>query len=126
MAVATVTITPNNFPDGKDMTFNHYHLYGTVVVNPGTYPSGGIPISWNIDGSFAPGTVSWVEFMSVGSPPGVYDYVWGKVGNVFRILQQSVSASTGTAPFSEFPSGVQIPTPILTDTIQFHAIFRRS
>lgn len=126
MADAAITVTPANFPDKRDLTFNHAHIYGTIAISVGNYPAGGIPISWaGIDDVNAL-TVSWAEFQSVGSPPGVYDYMWDKQSSTVRILTSPSSANTGTAPFSEYATNRPIAGPILADLIQFHAIFRRA
>jgi hypothetical protein len=126
MANATVTVTLNNFPDARDLTFNHFHLYGTIKISSGVYPAGGLPISWNLPETFNPATISWAEFMSVGSPPGLYDYLWDKQSSTIRILTSPVSANTGTSPFAEYATNLPIAGPIIADLIQFHGIFRRS
>lgn len=127
MPASTVAVVPNNFPDKQDLTFNHFHLYGTITISPGTYPAGGIPITWSgIADGFNASSVSWAEFQSVGSPPGAYDYMWDKQSSTVRILTSPSTANTGTSPFSEYATGNQIVAPILNDLIQFHAIFRRA
>ena len=126
MPNATITINPNNFPDKSDLTFNHKHVYGTITINPGNYPAGGIPIVWAGFDDINPATVSWAEFQSVGSPPGLYDYMWDKQSSTVRILTSPSSSNTGTSPFSEYATNLPIAGPILTDLIQFHAIFRRA
>lgn len=126
MANATITVNPNNFSDKRDLTFNHVHIYGTITINYGTYPAGGIPISFSGIDDLNPFTISWCEFQSVGSPPGLFDYMWDKQSSTVRILTSPVSANTGTSPFAEYATGLPIAGPILTDLIQFHAIFRRA
>lgn len=128
MANTAITVTPFNFPDKRDMTFNHVHIYGTISFSPGNYPAGGVPISWAGVGldDVNPFTISWAEFMSVGSPPGLYDYIWDKQSSTVRILTSPVTANTGTSPFAEYATNLPISGPILADLIQFHSIFRRA
>jgi hypothetical protein len=126
MAATVLTLNPSNFPDKRDMTFNHVHIYGAISFSPGTYPAGGVPISWAGIDDINAFTISWAEFQSVGSPPGLYDYMWDKQSSTVRILTSPISSNTGTSPFSEFIAGVAMPGPILSDLIQFHAIFRRA
>lgn len=126
MAAAIATITPNAFPDAKDLTFDHLHIYGTISIAAGTYNTNGVALNWNIPGLYGL-LPSWVDLKSVGSPPGLYSYVWDKVGDTIRILVGAdTAAASGTAPFSEFPSGNALPQQLLNDVIAFHAIFRRA
>ena len=125
---SVATLTPDAFPNGHDLTLNHFHIYGTVALAAGTYPVNGIPLNWGatkeqIATGVAP---SWAEFQSQGSPPGIYEYVWDSVNDTLRILQTNNVAATGTAPFSEFPFGYALPPLIVNDMIGFHAVFRRS
>ena len=126
MANTAITVTQNNFPDKRDLTFNHVHVYGTISFSVGTYPAGGVPISWAGIDDLNAFSISWAEFQSVGSPPGVYEYVWDKQSSTVRILTSPTSSNTGTSPFSEYATGLPIAGPILTDLIQFHGIFRRA
>lgn len=124
MANATATVTSAAFPDGKDLTFDHFHVYGTIAIAHGTYPAHGVPLTW--DDQLMPGGLlpSWVSFQSAGSPPGGFVYYYDKVNQTIRIYQSQNSAATGTSPFSELST--VIPDAIVNDTIQFHAIFRRA
>lgn len=128
MADTVATLTYNAFPNGKDLTIDHFHGYGTVSLSPGTYPSSGIgiPLNWASALNTSVGNPFYAEFLTMGSPPGVYEYVYDLQSNTLRILEQNASASTGTAPFSEFPEGAPLPAPILNDLIAFHAIFNRA
>lgn len=126
MANTAITVTPNNFPDKRDLTFNHVHIYGTISFSPGNYPAGGVPISWTGIDDLNAFSISWAEFQSVGSPPGTYDYMWDKQSSTVRILTSPISSNTGTSPFSEYATGAPMAGPILADLIQFHAIFRRA
>lgn len=126
MANTAITVTPNNFPDKRDLTFNHVHIYGTISFSPGNYPAGGVPISWTGLDDLNAFSISWAEFQSVGSPPGVYEYCWDKQSSTVRILTSPSAANTGTSPFTEYATNLPIAGPILSDLIQFHAIFRRA
>ena len=121
------TITYNAFPNGRDLTIDHLHAYGTVALSQDTYPAGGIPLTWASAELTSNGANPfYAEFMSMGSPPGVYDYVYDLKSNTLRILQQNGSAATGSAPFAELGTGVQLPPLIVNDLIAFHAIFNRA
>ncbi len=122
---SAASILVSAFPDGKDLTMNHLHVYGTVSISAGTYPAHGIPLKWassEIPTQLSP---SFVEFMSIGSPPGTFDYVWDKASGTIRILTAS-GGSAGTSPFQEFTTGAAVNNQIVNDTIEFHAIFRRN
>lgn len=125
MAASVATLTVNNFPDGKDLTYDHLHLYGTVALSAGLYGVYGVPLNWNILGNY--GLVpSWAEFRTFGSPPGKYVYVWDKSNDTLRILCAQNTAATGTAPFSELSNGEPIPDAVVNDVIAFHAVVRRA
>lgn len=130
MAASVATITQFSFPNGRELTAPNgfVHLYGTISLSAGTYTQNGIPLVWlgqikdQVNSTVAP---KWVEIFSAGSPPSLYDYIWDSVNDTLRILISQNTAATGTAPFSEFQAGANLPGPIIADVINFHAIFQR-
>lgn len=118
-------IVETNFPDGRDNTFNHKHVYGTVSIAAGTYPAHGITLLWVGSGIPSP-TPSWVQFESMGSPPGVFFYVWDRASETIRIMGASGITTAGSAPFVEIATGSAVPAQVVADTIGFSAMFDRS
>lgn len=124
MANATATITLNNFPDDKDLTFNHITVLGTCAISasPGTYPTGGLPISF----AGAPVGIdkpSWVEFMSVAG--GTFEYGWNKANGTIQIFADAGGVAQA-APLVELTGGTAIPAAVSGDTILVKAQFRRN
>jgi hypothetical protein len=122
MAGTTATITPSAYPNGYDNTQRMQHVYGTVAIgaSPLTYATGGVALSWKIEGIKSTSQLPiWVEFISFGGSG--YQYAWEKTGNTIQILTGAAAQS----PLTELTNGAAIPAAVSGDTISFHAVFVR-
>ena len=146
MANTSATITLFPYPKGIDNTQRMQILRGTISLVAGTYPAGGIPLSWaslsNVDGesptvlintSSGPFPVEVDVFSSAYNAdgkgfgnigPSGYIYVWDSVNGNLHIFE-TWSGNTGfSGPLLELAGPV--PSVVLNDVIQFTAIFTRT
>lgn len=139
MAVSTATINVYAYPKGVDNTQRTQILRGTFsVATGGTYPPGGFSLNWGAlpevksiplnTSNTAPASTGsimpiQVNVRSSANPPSGYIYaVDGVTGNL-HIFEAANSASANSGPLLEV--GGAIDNKIVTDTIQFEAIFVR-
>ena len=143
---ATVTLVVDNYPSGVDNTQRLIYLRGQLIVNAGTYPTGGLALTWegaldsankaiNIPvGPAALNAPVQVSFFSNGVVAnataslvvGGFEYTWNKATNKFQILAAS-GGSAGTGPINEeMTNGTTIPGNFTSDVIRFEAVFVRS
>ena len=136
MSASAATVNINVYPAGIDNTQRLTYVRGTISLTAGTYPVGGIPLSWVTEKIKAQGVYTnpiQVTFFSEAtatyssSAIGGFGYLWNKLKNTFQILATADNASAGTGPISEeMTNGTSIPSNILADTIAFEAVFVRS
>jgi hypothetical protein len=138
MAVATAAISVYPYPKGVDQTQRMEYIRGTFVISTGgTYPPGGFPLNWsNIEqikaipfGSTTPTSTGGptpfqVQVASAANPPSGYIYLVDGVAGNLHIFEASNSASGNSGPLLEV--GGAIDNRIVTDVIQFEAIFFRN
>lgn len=142
MAVATGTLTAYAHPKGYDNTQRNTTVRGTLSISTGgTYPPGGFPCTWNFEGLKAippagsgpssTGVITPIDVnvKSIANPPTGYIYLWDNVSNsgagsihIFE-TDNGAAGSNASGPLLEL--GGAIPNTIVTDTIQFEAVFSR-
>jgi hypothetical protein len=138
MAIATATISPFAYPKGYDNTQRNTIVRGTIAISTGgTYPPGGFPLNWGgIEGiksvppaSLTPSSTGNIfpidmDVKSVANPPSGYVYLWDNVlGNLHIFVVDHLSTSNSSGPLYEL--GGAIDNAIVTDTIEFTAVFTR-
>ena len=149
MANATATITIFPYPRGFDNTQRFQIVRGTIAISAGTYPVGGIPLSWgaltNTNGAViesiplpsALGTNTSIfpvdvdihstgyVSSSAGTGPSGFIYLWDSVQGNLHIFESSNGASAASGPLIEI-GAANLPGTVVNDTIQFTAFFARN
>ena len=141
MAVAAATINIYPYPRGTDNTQRMHYVRGTFsIATGGTYPPGGFPLNWNNleqikaiplnSSNTAPSTATTilpiqVQVASSQNPPSGYIYlVDGVLGNLHIFeTDNGAGGSSASGPLLEI--GGAIDNKIVTDVIQFEAVFVR-
>lgn len=149
MAVATATVTIFPYPKGFDNTQRNVIVRGTIAVSTGSYPGGGLPLSWgsltNTSGqgieaippnSSTPTStgsifpidvdVKSVSYNTTAGGPGPsgFVYVWDSVNGNLHVFISNNGVSAVSGPLVEL--GGNIPGAVQNDTIQFTAVFSRN
>lgn len=147
MAVSTATISYFGYPRGNDNTQRNQIRRGTIAISTGgTYPPGGFPLDWSSEGnksiplpSTTPSSTGTIKPIDVdvkstgystqnsgGPGPSGFIYIWDSVqGNLhIFVANNAFGASAASGPLIEL--GGNIPNTVVTDTIQFTAVFARN
>lgn len=146
MAVSTATISYFGYPRGNDNTQRNQIRRGTIAISTGgTYPPGGFPLDWSNEGnksiplaSTTPSSTGTIKPIDVdvkstgyvnsanGTGPSGYIYIWDSVQGNLHIFQtvNGAGGSNASGPLQEL--GGNIPNTVVTDTIQFTAVFARN
>lgn len=132
---SAATLVLNNFPRGIDNTQRCTYVRGTVSLSAGTYPTGGLALSWaqiaqdaKISIADGPFQVTFFSNNNVASSTashvgGGYEYVWNETTGNFQILAASGGAA-GTGPVTEeMTNGTSLPAGVTNDIIAFEAVF---
>jgi hypothetical protein len=141
MAIASLTTTIYAYPKGVTNDQRTITVRGTFSISTGgTYPPGGFPLIWNQHelkaippGALTPsvaGTASSlfpvdVNVKSVQNPPSGYVYLWDNVLGNLHIFETDNGAAGSNASGPLLEIGGAIDNHIVTDIIQFEAIFVR-
>ena len=137
MAVATATISVYSYPTGVSNDQRMEILRGTIAISTGgTYPPGGFSLDWTgieavkaipAGGSTPTSTGSPapidVDVKSAQNPPSGYVYIWDNVVGNLHIFESNNGVSANSGPLVEI--GGAISNKIVTDIIQFRAVFVR-
>jgi len=139
MAIATATITVFPYPKGVDNTQRMLYIRGTIAISTGgTYPPGGFPLNWSgLEqlkviplGAQTPSSTGLLQpfqmqILSAANPPSGYIYITdGVLGNLHIFeTDNGAAGSNASGPLLEIGGGIS--NSIVTDVIQFEAVFVR-
>lgn len=122
MSNAAVTVTYDKSEVYANVTQHSDIKYGTLAIgaSPGTYPTGGLSISWIVGDTPKVVNTTPKDVWLYGAAG--YYYTWNPSTNKIQIWTGAAAQS----PLTELTNGASIPAAVSGDTIRFEARFSKA